>query len=61
MEWSITGLFEEIWRAVLQKYNELKEIGREWQSADDCMIKAPLAREAVEHAILRPDILISPS
>lgn len=31
------------------KYDELEGIGWEWQSVDGCMVKAPLAREAVGH------------
>jgi len=49
MEWTEAGFFEEIWRAGLQKYDEFKGIGWEWQSVDGCMVKAPLAREAVGH------------
>jgi len=49
MEWTEAGFFDEIWRAGLQKYDELEGIGWEWQSVDGCMVKAPLAREAVGH------------
>jgi transposase len=49
MEWADAGFFDEIWRAGLQKYDELKGIVWEWQSVDGCMVKAPLAREAVGH------------
>jgi putative transposase len=49
MEWTEAGFFDEIWRAGLQKYDELEGIGWEWQSIDGCMVKAPLAREAVGH------------
>jgi transposase len=49
MEWTEARFFEGIWRAGLQKYDELKGIGWEWQSVDGCMVKAPLAREAVGH------------
>jgi len=33
----------------LEEYDKEKGIGWEWQSVDGCMIKAPLAREAVGH------------
>ena len=39
--------FEKIWALGLEKYDELEGIGWEWQSVDGCMVKAPLAREAV--------------
>ncbi len=32
---------------VLEKYNELKGIGWEWQSLDDWMVQVPLALESV--------------
>ena len=46
-EWGETGFFEKIWALGLEKYDELEGIGWEWQSVDGCMVKAPLAREAV--------------
>ena len=48
-EWGETGFFEKIWALGLEKYDELEGIGWEWQSVDGCMVKAPLAREAVGH------------
>ena len=39
--------FEKIWSKGLEKYDELEGIGWEWQSLDGCMVKAPLALEAV--------------
>jgi hypothetical protein len=35
-----------MWQEGLMAYDELKGLGWEWQSADGCMVKAPLAREA---------------
>lgn len=46
-EWVQAGFFQRIWSLGLEKYDELEGIGWEWQSVDGCMIKAPLAREAV--------------
>lgn len=48
-EWSNAGFFEKIWAKGLEKYDELEGIGWEWQSVDGCMVKAPLALEAVGH------------
>lgn len=42
-----TGFFEKIWALGLGTYDELEGIGWEWQIADGCMVKAPLAGEAV--------------
>ena len=36
-----------LWQEGLLTYDELHGIGWEWQSADGCMVKAPLARESV--------------
>jgi hypothetical protein len=36
-----------LWQEGLLSYDELHGIGWEWQSADGCMVKAPLARESV--------------
>lgn len=46
-EWVQAGVFEKLWEAGLLKYDDLKGIGWEWQSIDGCMVKAPLAQEAV--------------
>ena len=48
-EWGEAVFFEKIWALGLEKYDELEGIGWEWQSVDGCMVKAPLAREAVGH------------
>ena len=45
--WAKNGLFDRIWEAGLLKYAELKGIKWEWQAADGCQIKAPLAQESV--------------
>jgi len=41
------GFFETIWAKGLERYDELKGIGWEWQSLDGCMTKSPLGGEAV--------------
>jgi transposase len=46
-EWAQAGLFMRLWQEGLLSYDELRGIGWEWQSADGCMVKAPLARESV--------------
>jgi transposase len=46
-EWAQAGLFMRLWQEGLLTYDELHGIGWEWQSADGCMVKAPLARESV--------------
>ena len=44
--WERGGLFTRIWEAGLNKFDELEGIDWEWQSADGCQIKAPLATES---------------
>jgi hypothetical protein len=39
--------FEKLWAIALEEYDKEKGIGWEWQRVDGCMVKAPLAREAV--------------
>jgi transposase len=46
-EWAEAGFFLRMWQEGLLSYDELKGLGWEWQSADGCMVKAPLAQEAV--------------
>jgi transposase len=46
-EWAEAGFFRRMWQEGLLTYDELSGIGWEWQSVDGCMVKAPLAREAV--------------
>jgi len=41
------AFFETIWAKGLERYDELKGIGWEWQSVDGCMTKSPLGGEAV--------------
>ena len=43
--WERGGLFERIWEAGLNKFGELESVVWEWQSADGCQIKIPLATE----------------
>ncbi|MDO4585432.1 MAG: hypothetical protein Q4D62_15195 [Planctomycetia bacterium] len=43
-------LFERIWEAGLNKFDELEGIDWEWQSADGCQIKALLATEKIPFA-----------
>jgi transposase len=45
--WERAGFFEAIWALALEEYDDLKGLTWEWQSADGCMTKAPLARESV--------------
>jgi transposase len=45
--WCEQGLFQAMWVAGLQKYDEVQGIKWSWLSGDGCMTKAPLAQEAV--------------
>ena len=44
--WCEQGLFQAMWGAGLHTYDEVQGIKWSWLSADGCMTKAPLAREA---------------
>ena len=44
-EWAESGLFEKLWRAALEEYDDLKGIDWKWQSLDGAMSKAPLGGE----------------
>jgi putative transposase len=44
--WEEQGVFERIWQAGLQEYDELEGIAWEWQSMDGVMTKAPFGGAA---------------
>lgn len=41
-QWTEAGVFLELWKAVLTKYDELKGIDWNWLSMDGAMTKSPL-------------------
>jgi transposase len=45
--WCEQGVFQALWVAGLERYDEVRGIKWTWLSADGCMTKAPLAQEAV--------------
>src|SRR6266699_710928 len=44
--WEQQGVFERIWQAGLEEYDELEGIAWEWQSMDGVMTKAPFGGDA---------------
>lgn len=46
-QWEAQGVFDRLWQAGLQIYDELQGIGWDWQSLDGSMCKAPFAQAAV--------------
>jgi len=48
-EWTATGVFNEIWKMGLQKYDSIKTIDWDWQSIDGAITKAPLGGEKTGH------------
>jgi transposase len=46
-EWAEAGFFRRMWQEGLLTYDEVHGLGWEWQSVDGCMVKAPLAQDAV--------------
>jgi putative transposase len=45
--WESQGFFQRLWQAGQQEYDELAEIGWDWQSGDGLMVKAPFAQAAI--------------
>lgn len=46
-QWSVAGLFQDIWKRGLAVYDAMEGIAWLWESADGSNIKAPLAQESV--------------
>ena len=46
-QWENQGFFQHVWQAGLQEYDELADIGWDWQSVDSSSVKAPFAKAAV--------------
>jgi transposase len=44
-EWVEWGVFEKLWQAALEEYDELRGIDWRWQSLDGAMSKSPLGGE----------------
>ena len=44
-EWTARGVFGKAWRRMLQRYDQRRGIGWNWQSVDGSMTKAPLGGE----------------
>ena len=44
-EWVAAGVFLELWRVGLERYDELKGLDWSWLSMDGAMTKAPLGGE----------------
>ena len=47
MAWCKAGVFENMWKLGLERYNEIQGIDWEWLSIDGSMNKDPLAKESV--------------
>jgi putative transposase len=48
MLWAQAGVFQKMWEAGLEHYDEIQGINWTWLSVDGCMTKAPLAMESVD-------------
>jgi transposase len=44
-EWVQTGAFAQAWTLVLEDYDEFVGLDLHWQSADGCLVKAPLGKK----------------
>ncbi len=47
-EWVRMGVFQKVWKRLLDRYDELKSIGWNWQSIDTATVKAPLGGKRLE-------------
>ncbi len=41
-QWVKKGVFQKVWQRLLDRYDELKSIGWNWQSIDSATVKEPL-------------------
>ncbi len=44
-EWVQSGAFDHAWTLLLQEYDDFVGLDLHWQSADGCLIKAPLGKK----------------
>jgi transposase len=44
-EWVQTGAFARAWTLLLEEYDEFVGLDLHWQSADGCLVKAPLGKK----------------
>ncbi len=44
-EWVRTGAFARAWTLLLEEYDEFVGLDLHWQSADGCLVKAPLGKK----------------
>jgi putative transposase len=44
-EWVQSGAFVHAWTVLLQEYDEFVGLDLHWQSADGCLVKAPLGKK----------------
>ena len=44
-EWVCTGAFARAWTLLLAEYDEFVGLDLHWQSADGCLVKAPLGKK----------------
>lgn len=47
-EWVEHGCLQKAWAVLLQEYDQVLGIDWQWQSADGCIIKAPLLKKGAE-------------
>jgi transposase len=54
-EWVQTGAFARAWAILLQEYDDDVGLDLHWQSADGCLVKAPLGKKGGRGRPKRPD------
>lgn len=53
-DWVEHGCLQQAWAVLLEEYGEVVGIEWEWQSADGCIIKAPLGKRGPRARTRRP-------
>src|SRR5205809_781378 len=54
-EWVQSGAFAHAWTVLLEDYDEFVGLDLHWQSADGCLVKAPLGKKGGPVRQKRPD------
>ena len=54
-EWVHSGAFARAWALLLREYDDVVGLDLHWQSADGCLIKAPLGKKGGRARPRRPD------
>ena len=57
-EWVRTGAFARAWTLLLEEYDEFVGLDLHWQSADGCLVKAPLGKKGDPEKLNAPAAIL---